>query len=207
MKHPGQDVQSQQGRVQAKTMLKGFSIWIAVMVMLVSTPAGGDEPIPSQAGFGWLHEIRLGVLKHDVDNLWSRNRKESGVSYNGEIIFSRPNLFFLKGMIRPNLGLSVNDQGDTSKVYAGLVWEVESEAGLFLNLGLGATVHNGELDTDRADKKQLGARVLFRIPIEFGFGLNRNHRISIMFDHISNAGLTSPNEGLDTLGLRYGYRF
>jgi hypothetical protein len=29
----------------------------------------------------------------------------------------------------------------------------------------------------------------------------------VTFDHISNAELASPNEGLDTLGVRYGYRF
>jgi hypothetical protein len=28
-----------------------------------------------------------------------------------------------------------------------------------------------------------------------------------MFDHISNAYLASPNEGMDTLGVRYGYQF
>jgi hypothetical protein len=68
-------------------------------------------------------------------------------------------------------------------------------------------VHNGQLESDDANNKQLGSRVLFRVPIEFGFAIGKHHRISIMFDHISNADLADPNEGLDTLGLRYGFQF
>jgi hypothetical protein len=28
-----------------------------------------------------------------------------------------------------------------------------------------------------------------------------------MFDHVSNAYLASPNEGMDTVGVRYGFQF
>ena len=111
------------------------------------------------------------------------------------------------GTVHPNFGLSVNDRGDTSKLYAGVLWEFEMKSGLFLNLGVGAAVHNGESETSEEDKKELGSRVLFRIPIELGYALTKRHAVSIMFDHVSNASLADPNEGLDTLGLRYGYRF
>ncbi len=30
---------------------------------------------------------------------------------------------------------------------------------------------------------------------------------AVLFDHISNANLAVPNEGMDSLGIRYGYRF
>jgi lipid A 3-O-deacylase len=49
--------------------------------------------------------------------------------------------------------------------------------------------------------------VLFRIPIEVGYSITAHHRLMLGFDHVSNAGLASENEGLDTLGVRYGYRF
>ncbi|MGZ8955779.1 MAG: acyloxyacyl hydrolase [Methylovulum sp.] len=29
----------------------------------------------------------------------------------------------------------------------------------------------------------------------------------MMLDHISNAGLADPNEGMDNVGIRYGFRF
>ena len=50
-------------------------------------------------------------------------------------------------------------------------------------------------------------RILFRIPIEMGLLFTRHQGVSIRFDHVSNAYLADPNEGLDTIGLRYTYRF
>ncbi|MBT8353708.1 MAG: acyloxyacyl hydrolase, partial [Desulfofustis sp.] len=77
-----------------------------------------------------------------------------------------------------------------------------------VDLGLGLAVHNGETDEGNvADMNQLGSTVLFRLAFEVGFTIGDRHLISLMFDHISNAYLADPNEGLDTLGLRYGYRF
>ena len=183
---------------------------LAVSIMLctlVATTATGIEPTPGQSESRWPHEIRAGLLAHDVDGLWSGSRKESGVDFNVEIIFSRPSFYLLLGSVSPNLGLSVNDRGDTSKLYGGLLWELEMKSGLFLDLGVGAAVHDGDLETNEQDKKELGSRLLFRIPIELGYALNERHRVSIAFDHVSNASLAHANEGLDTVGLRYGYRF
>ena len=88
-----------------------------------------------------------------------------------------------------------------------MVWEFLFSNGFFFNIGTGLAVHNGQLESDDSNKKQLGSRILFREPIEFGFTFFERHRISILFDHISNADLAEPNEGLDTLGVRYGYQF
>jgi hypothetical protein len=164
--------------------------------------------LPSAAlAEGWIRELRAGALAHDVDGLWSGSRVESGVDWNGEIVFWRSGLELPWGTLHPNLGASVNDHGDTSKLYAGVLWELESSFGLFLNLGVGAAIHDGKLDNDDDDRKQLGSRVLFRIPIEVGYSITEHHRLMVSFDHLSNADLASENEGLDTLGVRYGYRF
>ena len=176
------------------------SVWMAVW----SSAAMGDEP---NSAFAWLHEMRFGILAHDVDNLWSGTSVENGVDFNAEIIFARPGLTILKGNIRPNIGASINSQGYTSKLYGGFLWEIEGRSGFFFDSGLGLAIHNGELKTDRNDQKQLGSRILFRVPIEFGYSFNDHHRIALTFDHVSNAYLASPNEGMDTLGLRYCYRF
>jgi len=40
-----------------------------------------------------------------------------------------------------------------------------------------------------------------------GYNLSRRQRLSILFVHLSNAYLAYPNEGLDTIGIRYGYSF
>ena len=103
--------------------------------------------------------------------------------------------------------MSINTQGDTSKLYGGILWELERKSRLFVDLGVGIAVHGGELDTNQEDKKSLGSRVLLRIPFEIGYLITEHYEISILFDHVSNVYLAHPNEGLDTLGLRIGYRF
>jgi hypothetical protein len=152
-----------------------------------------------------LYGIRTGILAHDVP-VWSLSRREGGVDFNAELIFGFPNGRLFSGVVRTNLGFSLNSQGDTSKVYTGLLWEYMWDSGLFLNLGLGLAAHDGKLDNSD-DKKGLGSRILFRIPLEMGLLFTRHQGISMMFDHVSNAYLADPNEGLDTIGLRYIYRF
>lgn len=153
-----------------------------------------------------FHEIRIGVLYHDL-GVWSGTSREEGIDYNAELIFS-PSWSILGGEIRPIAGFSLNDQGDTSKIYGGGVYEYIWTNGFFIDLGLGLTVHNGETDDIQVtDKNLLGSSILFRISIEPGFTIREHHRISLMFDHVSNGYLADPNEGLDTLGIRYGYRF
>lgn len=179
---------------------------LLIFLLAASSATAADPGQPPEPG-GYFHRVFLGLLAHDVSGLWSGTRKEDGVDINAEIVFCRPGISVLAGTLRPNLGLSVNSQGDTSKFYGGVLWEINSQQGFFLATGLGAALHNGELDTDDKDKKSLGSRVLFRIPIEVGYQVTERHSLSILFDHVSNAGLASSNEGLDTIGIRFGYSF
>ena len=177
-----------------------LSVFLGAAAVVVPAAA---EPGPD----GWLHEIRIGVLAHDVDGLWSNFKREDGTDYNAELVFS-PSWQLWNGTVRPNVGVSINDGNDTSKLYAGALWERVWSSGLFFDIGLGAAVHDGETDEqDRPDKKELGSSVLFRVSFEAGVAIGAHHRLSLMFDHISNAYLADPNDGLDTLGLRYGYLF
>ena len=154
-----------------------------------------------------IREVRIGLLAHDVDGLWSGDSREEGTDINAEMVFC-PTWAILGGVVRPNLGISINDSGDTSKVYGGGLWEYSWNNGFFLDIGGGIAVHNGETDdTSKTDKKYLGSSILFRITFEAGFTIEKHHRISMMFDHISNGYLADPNDGLDTLGIRYGYLF
>jgi hypothetical protein len=176
-----------------------------ILVILSASQAMCVERNPTRHNRNWLYAIRTGILAHDVP-VWSRSRQEGGIDFNAEFIFGFPNSRLFSGSVRTNLGLSLNNQGDTSKIYSGLIWEYIWDSGLFFSLGLGLAGHDGKLD-DCNDKKALGSRILFRIPIEMGLLLTRHQGVSIMFDHVSNAYLADPNEGLDTIGLRYTYRF
>lgn len=154
----------------------------------------------------WLHEIKFGILHHDTDGLWSGFRRESGIDLNLEAIFS-PHVKFLGGTIRPAFGGSVNTAGDTSKLYTGIRWQYEHAGGMFFGIGIGGAVHNGKLHLEQYDRKALGSRFLFHIPIEIGYRFGARSSLSAYFDHVSNAHLADENEGMDTLGARFGYRF
>ena len=178
---------------------------ILVVCTSLATPAVAEEE--TAAELGWLYELSAGILAHDVDNLWSGSREENGLDLNVGLVLRRPSFAFLTGFVRPYLGVSVNTRGDTSKLYGGFVWQYVADSGWFLKLGLGGAVHDGERETLREGKKELGSQVLFHIPIELGRSVRGRHRVSLYFDHVSNASLADENEGLDTLGLRYGYLF
>jgi len=184
-------------------------VWLAAIIhcYAIIAPVFADDSIPHIAHSDYFYRCLFGLLAHDVGGLWSGTRKEDGLDINAEMVFSRPVFAILSGDVRPNAGISLNTRGDTSKIYAGAIWEIETTSRFFFNTGIGLALHNGELDTSNTDRKSLGTRILLRIPFELGFQLTKHHSLSLMFDHISNAYLASENEGMDTLGLRYGYRF
>jgi hypothetical protein len=185
-----------------RLLFTGFGTLTLVMLMAVGGYAF-DHPLPG----GPIREIRIGAAVHDVDGLWSGESREKGPDLGLEVLGNRALFHLLGATAYPSVGASLNTRGDTSKVYGGFLLQWEPASAFFFSAGFGLALHDGKLDTDSANRKSLGARWLFRIPIEIGYALNRHHRLILAFDHVSNAGLASPNEGMDTLGLVYGYRF
>jgi lipid A 3-O-deacylase len=160
----------------------------------------------------YIDELKLGVLDHDVGVFGST--RESGVDLNAELRFVSPSFLSPIFAPRPHLGVSVNTAGDTSQLYFGLTWSftlfreiLGAGDGIFIDASLGGSVHNGELNDSRSDMKALGSRVLFRESVELGYRFLERHSVSVMLDHVSNANLADHNEGLDTVGVRYGLKF
>lgn len=79
--------------------------------------------------------------------------------------------------------------------------------GIFLGIGLGGAVHDGLLDPTGPGRKALGSRLLFHIPVEIGLRLGGRRSISVYCEHMSNAFLADSNEGMDSIGVRYEYKF
>ena len=158
---------------------------------------------------GLIRELKGGILAHDVPNLWSGFRTENdAVAVNVEAILS-PALPLFGGMIRPAIGASIATDGGTSNVYVDARWEFETSTGIFFSVGVGGTVHNGETKLLAIDQtaKALGSHLLFHFPIEVGYRIDRHNSVSVYFEHMSNGYTRDENEGLDRLGVRYGYRF
>ena len=155
----------------------------------------------TSAGGGIFSEVRLGVLAHDPFA-----QKEDGVDINAELYFDDFDWFEGSWDVRPSLGASVNTDGDTSKVYLDLNFGGPISDSVFVELGAGVAVHDGETDTLDPDRKELGSHVLIHLAANIGVMLADTVSLSIYVDHVSNAGIEEHNEGLETAGLRIGFK-
>jgi lipid A 3-O-deacylase len=174
------------------------------LAIAVVTPAHAQSFNVAKS-FG-LDEIKIGALYHDMPGLWSGfSAERPAVDANVELLF-RPVAYNFGGYLRPALGGTFNFNGETSKVYADLRWEIETPSGGFFGLGIGAAVHNGE--TELVDgRKALGSRILFHPTAELGYRFDGANSVSLFADHMSNGYSRRHNEGLDTLGVRFGHKF
>lgn len=165
---------------------------------------------------GWLSEVRGGVLKHAMSMIGNET-KETGVDANLEVLFASPGWLKWLWSPRPHIGASFNASStNTDIAYGGLTWEWKPWRGLFADFSFGFAVHNGELDydadtafpADAGRHREFGCRALFRESLELGWIFAKRHGVSMMWSHYSHGGLCADqNEGLDNLGIRYGYRF
>jgi len=171
--------------------------------------SGGSQPTQGTStpykSDSFISEMRIGALWHDQGPFSSN--KEGGVDGNVELLFGSPSFLDILWAPRPHIGLSYNSSGDTSQAYLGLTWEWDFFDDFFAGFSLGGTVHDGFKTTSRLDRKELGCRVLFRESLTFGYRLSKHHSLMAFLDHSSNAKLCSRNEGLENVGIRYGYRF
>jgi lipid A 3-O-deacylase len=193
----------------------------AVLATIITIALWTPTLCNAQSAVRVLDEVRLGVLKHDVEFV---NGVEAGVDFNAEILFAspfpdswaEPFPTWLKWVAnpRPHLGGLVNSAGDTSQVYAGLIWSmtlaqpaVSANDSVGLELFFGGSANNGYANSPSADRKNLGSQVLFRLGAELGYHVTPKLGVFVIFDHESNARLAHFNGGLNNVGMRVGYRF
>src|SRR5215510_239411 len=175
------------------------------LTMALCAPAAAEPPdLPPLFA---VSEFKIGALEHDTPGLWSGfSRERAAADGNFEILFA-PWAATFGGYLRPALGATINFNGDTSKAYADLRWEIAAPRGVFLAIGLGAAIHDGHLSLDAPNAKALGAPMLFHPSAELGYRFDNGLSVSLFADHMSNAFSARYNEGMDTLGARLGYRF
>ncbi len=161
---------------------RGVSLcWLAVVLAALPVMWAG----PAHADPGWLDEVKLGVLAHDIRVFGLGRSGETGADVNLEVLFPSPAFLRNLGAPRPHLGVSINTAGHS----------------------LGGVAHDGYLNTAPPGRKRLGSRLLFRESAEVGYQLTRRVSVSALFDHLSNAGLAPYNQSLNNLGVRVGVTF
>lgn len=164
-----------------------------------------------------ISEVRLGLLSHDIKFPNRKkfrapnpleNRYESGVNINPEVVFLSPDILDILWAPRPHAGVSLNIGDDTSYAYTGLGWDTIWASNVFLHGFWGLAVHNGKLINGNPDKIEFGSKVLFRLGGELGWRWDGHNGISLVWEHMSNAGvIDEKNQGIDSIGIRYSYRF
>ena len=186
-------------------MIRRLSALAAIFVAL-ATPAGAQTEKA-------IDEVRVGVFGQSWGGPGSD--KEQTPSFNVEALFRSPRFLSAIGAPRPYLGATIAaDLDATHQFYSGLEWEVSLGDKFFAAAGGGIAVHTGETKFDpvadaarAADTVFLGCRVLFRASADIGYRVTERARLSLHVDHLSNAGICSPNEGLDNAGIRLGFSF
>lgn len=197
-------------------MLKGWrgsvAALAAVSAVVIASGMLVGTARPARAADGIIDRLKLGVLDHDIGI--GGHHKEPGADVNAEVQFTSPTFLKWIWAPRPHLGTDINTDGKTSQFYAGLTWTIlnfpgvfKSDDAIFLDGSLGGAVHDGHLRGGGSNDKQLGSRVLFRESLEVGYQFVPHQSVSVFADHISDAGLTSQNQGISNLGVRYGYAF
>jgi hypothetical protein len=182
---------------------------LGVVLALVAGPAAAWDTAAESALQGFLYDVKIGAQVHDVPYMWSGFNKEPySIDLNLEVRFG-PSLALFGGALRPALGATINFQGYTSKAYIDARWQREFDNNTFFALGLGIAIHDGNDESwvIDPDHKLLGRRVLFHPNFEWGYRFADHSSVSLFYEHISNASTAAKNQGLDTLGVRYGYRF
>ena len=180
--------------------------------------------------FMGLYEVKQGILAHDR-GWFGKNREGLGPDYNFELMFNSPGFLKKIWSPKPVLGLTQTSTGGSSLYYGGITWDANISKNWFVTGTTGIAYTNGlkklpkgqvpggqicnienetlTCYTDGNDKKiQFGSKWLHRGAIEVGWNFYGKDTISLMFSHVSHAGLLSDkNHGMDEFGIRYGYRF
>jgi len=148
--------------------------------------------------------LAIGLLAHDRGP--ASDHHEKGVDLNLELQFAPLDIL---GSPRPQLGATLNFQGDTSVVYAGLNFRLRESARWFVDALLSAAAHDGPLHKDPVGCAQFsdcgfGTRFLPRFGVEIAYRISPAASLSLFFDHLSHKWIVGgENEGLDHVGLRY----
>lgn len=177
---------------------------IAWLGVTLAMPAWAGERDISFAG---LDEIRFGLSQHSIEPDFS----EDGLDADVELIFERLGgperpMDWLESLLRPRpqVGARVSLADETSRVFAGFLWEVPLTERVSLELGFGGAIHDGPLDRDGT--ASYGCRWSFRETAGIGVALSEQWQLIAGIEHMSNADLCARNRGLTSAGVRLGYR-
>ena len=160
--------------------------------------------LPAAAG-----EAFVGIAKHGVDLGLVSGRFEGGTDLVAGAR-TAPLARVGKAEVRGHAFASVNLNGGTDFVAAGVSLRGALGPNFYIAPGLGVAIHDGAGDKvqQTPDRLYLGSRVLFEPELTLGARLSDRWAAELAYVHLSHGQLAGgQNPGLDTIGVRLVRRF
>jgi len=172
----------------------------------------------AQAG---VDEVHVGVMAHNICVINCDNaNKEDGPNVEFQVSFDSPAFLSWAASPQPYLMASINTAGNTSFAGAGLEWRWNFAEKWALEPGFGLVVHDAESDNPFANGTPeaeafsqehvlLGSDVLFRTSLGLTYDFEGPWEAGVFYEHLSHGQIlaTGRNQGLDEVGIRFGYQF
>ena len=154
-------------------------------------------------------EAFVGVYAHGVNTPFSIDVEESGADLQVGYRLRPAKWLSFIGKPSPYVVASLNTDGDTSFVGAGLSWKL-GRGRIYVRPELGIVVHDGPARKVNAKGRylDLGSRVLFEPGMAVGINVTPKVAIEASWVHISHGQLSdaTENPGLDMWGGRLNVR-
>jgi len=197
----------------SKLLTAAFAIAVSALVAL---PAQAQSLLTPSPFAEVVDEIRVGLHAHDVSYIlfpppWEYKLNQiEDISF--DVLFKSPDLeaFRWIGSPRPDLGVTLNTDGQDSLLHLSLTWQLPIfDTPLYLEGAFGGAVHNGYLTGSPDDTRHanFGCRLNFYERYGVGAHVSENVTATLTYEHTSNNGWCEKNQGLSNVGLRLGWKF
>lgn len=171
------------------------------LLFVIAGAALGAAPARADELFGGVYAHDLSIVA--ASHVERGNRAERGGDL--ELGWRGPHILPVLGGPQPHVLVSVNSAGNTSFAAAGISWRIGRT--IYARPGVGIAIHTGP-DHWTPTRIWFGSRLLFEPELAVGVRLAPSISVEASWVHLSHAQLFGrQNPGLDTVGLRFNYRF
>ena len=198
-----------------------FKLSLASIVLAASAlccaPVAAQSLLAPEPFAGIVDEIRIGISAHDVDYAalpfrFSDYKLNQIEDLTFDVLFTSPDIDVFRwiGSPRPDLGATINLDGQDSLLHLGLTWHLPVfDTPFYLEGTFGAAANNGYLtgSPDPTRFANFGCRVNFYERYGIGANLSENVTATVTYEHTSNNGWCQENQGLSNFGVRMGWKF
>ncbi len=162
-----------------------------------------------------LEEFRAGVFAHNAYQGFvptSTNFDFSRIeNVKFSALFASPEIdaFYWLGSPRIEMGGTFNLAGRRENfVHANLNWQLGLfETPFYLELGFGASLTDGALSGAVPPARNFGCALNFYESAGIGAHINETVTATLVYEHISNLGICTPNQGISHVGVQIGFKF